>query len=215
MNPVNANFRRRLLFILGCLVLSPFCSAQPAPQAFTPGPNSRAITYIIALTDRLRVLVFQEENLSTVQRVDSKGRISPPLAGSVEVVGLTIEQAERAVEEAFRNQRILRSPKVSITVEEYAAREVIVQGEVLAPGRISLPIESGMTVLDAITKAGGFSETAKGQAVRITRQKADGTKETITVDVKSALLGQKSSTEVDSSLLLLPDDIVYVPMSLF
>ena len=215
MTALNAMIRRGLFAVLGCLTFTQVLPAQPAPQAFTPGPNSRAITYIIALTDRLRVLVFQEENLSTVQRVDSKGRINPPLAGSVQVVGLTIEEAERAVEEAFRNQRILRSPKVSITVEEYAAREVIVQGEVQAPGRISLPIESGMTVLDAITKAGGFTDVAQGKAVTVTRQNPDGTKETKTVDVISALRGRETSTEVDSSLLLLPDDIVYVPIKFF
>lgn len=186
--------------------------AQPAPAAFTPGPNSRAITYIIALTDRLRVATFQEDNLTVISRVDSKGRVNLPLVGPIQVVGMTIEQAELAVENGYRSQRFLRNPQVTIIVEEYAAREVIVQGEVVAPGRIPLPIESGMTVLDAITKAGGFTDLAKGDRVTVTRSNADGTKEVTTIDVKSALVGKKIKTKSLPTMLLLPDDIVYVPM---
>lgn len=198
--------------ILLVVLSSQIASAQPSPAAFTPGPNSRAITYIIALTDRLRVSVFQEDDLGVISRVDSKGRVNLQLVGPVEVVGMTIEQAELAVENAYRNQRFLRDPQVTIIVEEYAAREVIVQGEVVAPGRIPLPIESGMSVLDAITKAGGFTDTAKGEAVTITRTLKDGTKEVTTVDVKNALRGRESTSKVSSTMLLLPDDIVYVPI---
>ena len=186
--------------------------AQPSPAAFTPGPNSRAITYIIALTDRLRVSVFQEDDLGVISRVDSKGRVNLQLVGPVEVVGMTIEQAELAVENAYRNQRFLRDPQVTIIVEEYAAREVIVQGEVVAPGRIPLPIESGMSVLDAITKAGGFTDTAKGEAVKVTRTQPDGTTKSWIIDVQSIFRGRESKSEDLSSMLLLPDDIVYVPI---
>ncbi|GAB5562039.1 MAG: hypothetical protein SynsKO_36860 [Synoicihabitans sp.] len=186
--------------------------AQPAPEAFLPGPNSRAITYIIALTDRLRVDIFQENDLGVISRVDSKGRVNLQLVGPVEVVGMTIEEAEVAVENAYRNQRFLRDPQVTITVEEYAARVVIVQGEVVAPGRIPLPIESGMTVLDAITKAGGFTDLAKGEAVTVTRSLPNGTTDVKTIDIKNILRGRKSANEGSASLLLLPDDIVYVPM---
>lgn len=201
-----------LLASLLVVLSAQLINAQPSPAAFTPGPNSRAITYIIALTDRLRVAVFSEDNLTVISRVDSKGRVNLPLVGPIEVVGMTIEQAELAVENGYRNQRFLRDPQVTIIVEEYAAREVIVQGEVVAPGRIPLPIESGMSVLDAITKAGGFTDLAKGQSVTVTRNNPDGTKEVTTIDVKSALRGDDTKTEGLPSMLLLPDDIVYVPM---
>ncbi len=203
---------RRLLGLLLVLSFVQNIHAQPAPEAYSPGPNSRAITYVIALTDRLRVDIFQENDLGVISRVDSKGRVNLQLVGPVEVAGMTIEQAEVAVENAYRDQRFLRDPQVTIIVEEYAAREVIVQGEVVQPGRIPLPIESGMTVLDAITKAGGFTDLAKGDAVTVTRTLPDGTKQTTTVDVKNVLRGRKTADETDSSMLLLPDDIVYVPM---
>lgn len=189
--------------------------SQPAPADLTAGPNNRAITYIIALTDRLRISVFQEDDLSIISRVDSKGRINLQLAGQIKVAGMTIEDAQNTVAAAYRDQRLLRNPQVTITVEEYAAREVIVQGEVASPGRIALPIESGMTVLDAITKAGGFTDLAKGEAVQVTRTLEDGTKQVKTVDVKSAFVGAKSKSVTEATMLLLPDDIVYVPMKLF
>ncbi len=212
MKVLTAKWLGRALVALAGICIVQVLTAQPAPTAYAPGPNSRAITYHIALTDRLRVAVFQEDDLSVIARVDSKGRVNLPLLDPITVVGLTIEAAEDAVEQAYRDQRLLRKPQVTITVEEYAAREVIVQGEVLQPGRIPLPIESGMTVLDAITKAGGLTDLARGNAVTVTRNQPDGTKQVTTVDVASILRGRSSSTSADSSMLLLPDDIVYVPM---
>jgi len=205
----------RLLGIFLAMMLAKASFAQPAPAAYTPGPDNRAITYQIALTDRLRVDIFQESDLGVISRVDSKGRVNLQLVGPVQVAGMTIEEAELAVEEAYQTQRFLRSPQVTIIVEEYAAREVIVQGEVVQPGRIPLPIESGMTVLDAITKAGGLTDLAKGDAVIVTRTMSDGAKERTIVDVKNVLRGRKTAAETSSSMLLLPDDIVYVPMSVF
>ena len=202
----------RLLGLSLMLLLGSTAFGQPSPAAFTSGPDSRAITYIIALTDRLRVDIFQENDLGVISRVDSKGRINLQLVGPVQVAGMTIEQAEVAVENAYRDQRFLRDPQVTIIVEEYAAREVIVQGEVVQPGRIPLPIESGMSVLDAITKSGGFTDLAKGNSVTVTRTLADGTKSVTTVDVQSVLRGRKTPEETNSSMLLLPDDIVYVPI---
>lgn len=202
----------RLLGAAMVLALAAGLRAQPAPAAYTPGPDSRAITYVIALTDRLRVDVFQEIDLGVISRVDSKGRINLQLVGPVQVAGMTIEEAELAVETAYQDQRFLRNPQVTIIVEEYAAREVIVQGEVGLPGRIALPIESGMTVLDAITKAGGLSDLAKGDAVTVTRTLPDGNKSTTTVDIRSVLRGRKTAEEAEADMLLLPDDIVYVPM---
>lgn len=210
--PQKSFMTSRLIALTLMLLLCSKAWGQPAPAAFSPGPGSRAITYIIALTDRLRVDIFQENDLGVISRVDSKGRINLQLVGPVQVAGMTIEEAEVAVENAYRDQRFLRDPQVTIIVEEYAAREVIVQGEVVQPGRIPLPVESGMTVLDAITKSGGFTDLARGDRVTVTRTLPDGSKNVTTVDVQSVLRGRKTPEETDSGMLLLPDDIVYVPI---
>jgi polysaccharide biosynthesis/export protein len=173
--------------------------------------NTRAIIYTIARTDRLRVSVFQEPDLSIISRVDAKGAINLPLVGEIVVAGLTLAQAQTRIEEAYRDGRFLRAPQVTLNVEEYAPREISISGEVRNPGRLSLPVEAGMTVLEAITRAGGFTDTARGNAVTITRILPDGTKEVYTVDVQSTIRGRARASVADSSMLLLPGDIVFVP----
>ena len=68
-----------------------------------------------------------------------------------------------------------------------------------------------MTVLELVTKAGGFTDTAKGTAVNITRIKPDGKKQVFTIDVESLITGKDKANISDNSLMLQPGDIVYVP----
>lgn len=204
--------RRARVAGLGLLALAGLLRGQTEPT-LTPPPN-HALTYTIALTDRLRVAVFQEPDLSVISRVDAKGNINLPLTGEVHVAGLTLAEAQRKVEEAYREGRFLRSPQVTINVEEYAPRTISVQGEVRNPGQLTLPIESGMTILDAITRSGGFTDTAKGNAVTVTRPMPDGTTRVFTIDVQSYIRGDRRARPEETTLLLLPGDVVYVPQRL-
>ncbi len=183
--------------------------AEDAP-ASNPGKNR---IYNIRATDKLRITIFQEDDLSTMSRVDAKGTVNLPLVGEIRVRGLTLDEAERAIEKAYIDGRFLRKPAVTVAIEDYAPREVSIQGQVKNPGRYALPIESTMSVLDLVTKAGGFTDTAQGTAVRITRILPDGSTRVITLDVESLIKGRsnaKTNTE-NNALLLEPDDIVYVP----
>ena len=137
--------------------------------------------------------------------------INLPLVQELRVDGLTINEAERMVENAFREGRFLRKPQVTITVEDYGPREVTIGGSVKVPARYPLPLETSMTLLDLVSKAGGFMDTAKGTAVRVTRIQPDGSVTTLVFDVESILKGKKDARAEDSSLVLEPNDIVYVP----
>ncbi len=192
-------------------------SAAPTPAraddaGAKPGPD-RAPAYTIRSTDKLSIRVFQEDDLTTISRVDSKGTVNLPLVGEVRVFGQTLSDAERTIEAAYRDGRFLRNPQVTVSVEEYAPREVSINGQVKNPGRFPLPVESTMTVLDLVTKAGGFTDTAEGTEVRVTRNLPDGTTKVITLDVESLIKGKGNakSTQENSELRLQPDDIVYVP----
>jgi polysaccharide export outer membrane protein len=187
--------------------------AQTAPSgAIDP---SRVVTYRIATNDRLRVGVFQEPDLDMIGRIDAKGTINLHLLGSVNLAGLSIPEAERTIEAAYRDGRFLRSPQVTITVEEYAAREVTIQGQIKNPGRYPLPIEQTMSVLELVTRAQGFTDTARGTAVAITRINADGSRQVFTVDVDSMIRGRNRNRTDESSFILMPGDIVFVPERLF
>jgi polysaccharide biosynthesis/export protein len=175
--------------------------------------SSRITVYKIRTTDKLSIRVFQEDDLTTISRVDAKGTVNLPLVGEVRVSGQTLSQAEDTIERSYRDGRFLRNPEVTISVEEYAPREVSIQGQVKNPGRFPLPVESAMTVVDLVTRAGGFTDTAQGTAVRVTRVLPDGSTRVITLDVESLIKGRSSAktNEDNNALLLEPDDIVYVP----
>lgn len=197
------------LFALAALVL-----AWSAPlRADDKAPTARTPTYKIRATDKLSIRVFQEDDLSTVCRVDAKGTVNLPLVGEIRIYGQTLSEAERTIEAAYKDGRYLRKPEVTVTVDEYAPREVSIQGQVKNPGRYPLPVETSYSVLDLVTKAGGFTDTAQGTAVRLTRILPDGGTKVITIDVESLIKGKGNvrTNGSDSSLLLEPDDIVYVP----
>jgi polysaccharide export outer membrane protein len=190
-------------------VASSQARAADAPAA----DSSKATTYKIRTTDKLSIRVFQEDDLTTICRVDAKGTVNLPLVGEIRVFGQTLSQAERTVENAYKNGRFLRNPEVTIAVEEYAPREVSIQGQVKNPGRYPLPVESTMSVVDLVTRAGGFTDTAQGTAVRVTRILPDGSTRVITLDVESLIKGRSNAKTngENNALLLEPDDIVYVP----
>lgn len=196
-------FRRLALVfaVLGAAALS-----LRADEAAATRPS-----YTIANTDRLRIAVYQEEDLSVFARVDAKGCVNLPLVGEIAVAGKTVSEAQHVIEAAYRDGRYLKKPQVTINIEEYAPREVSIDGKVRNPGRYPLPIEASMSVLDLVTKAGGLTDTAKGTAITITRISADGKKTVFTVDVESLMKGRDRAKATDNSLVLQPGDIVYVP----
>lgn len=200
----------RFLFTLaavGCVFITPI---KADGGSVSPSSATRA-SYTIANTDRLRITVYQEEDLSVFTRVDAKGTVNLPLVGEVPVAGKTVSEAQHIIEAAYRDGRYLKKPQVTINIEEYAAREVSIDGKVRTPGRYPLPIEANMTVLDLVTKAGGLTDTAKGTAITVTRITADGKKVVFTVDVESLMKGRDRAKATDNSVLLQAGDIVYVP----
>jgi polysaccharide export outer membrane protein len=135
--------------------------------------------------------------------------------GELKIQGLSISEAEKTVEAAYRDGRFLRNPQVTINMEEYQVREVSITGEVKAPGRIPLPVETVSTVLWLITKAGGFTDTAKGTEVKVSRLGPDGRiAKVFVVDVESIIKGKakKGKLEEDDTLELEPNDVVFVPI---
>jgi polysaccharide export outer membrane protein len=198
--------------LVGAMIAASLVPAK-AEDAPSSGNAGKQRVYNIRATDKLRITIFQEDDLSTLCRVDAKGTVNLPLVGEIRVRGLTLSEAERTIENAYRDGRFLRKPEVTVAVDDYAPREVSIQGQVKNPGRYPLPIESTMSVLDLVTKAGGFTDTALGTGVRITRILPDGSTRVITLDVESLIKGKSNAKTngENNALLLEPDDIVYVP----
>jgi polysaccharide export outer membrane protein len=180
------------------------------PEAPAKADSRKNFIYKLTNTDRLRIVVFGEPDLSTISRIDARGNVNLYLVGDVPVSGCTINEAQKIIESAYRDGRYLRTPQVTISVEDYAPRMVTVDGQVKNPGPISLPTESTLTVYQAIIRAGGFTDIAKGSAVSVTRILPDGTKKVFTVNVDSLIKGKDRAKVNDDTLLLEPGDIIYV-----
>jgi polysaccharide export outer membrane protein len=131
---------------------------------FASGYEQR-VPYQLATGDRLRVIVFGQDNLSNIYAVDSQGRISMPLIGAVDATGRSTGQLERQIEARLRGG-FLREPKVSIEVDAY--RPFFILGEVTASGQF--PYVNGMTVQTAVAIAGGFTPRGDRQVAVISRQ---------------------------------------------
>ena len=204
-------FRSILRLSLAALLFAGALAAiVRADDPAAPKEDKSSFIYRLTVTDRIRVSIFQEDDLAEIARIDARGNINLKLIGEIHVAGLTVNEAQRAIEQAYIDGRYLRNPQATVSVEEYAPREVSIQGQVKAPGRYLLPIESTYSIVELVTKAGGLTDIAKGTSVIVTRVLPDGTKKTFTVDVESIIRGKNTSGQTHS-LLLEPGDIVYVP----
>jgi len=199
----------KIRFFLLCLSL---LAPVVLRAADNEGEAKKNYIHRLQLADRLRISVYQEDDLTTQTRIDAHGRINLPLLGEITVGGLTATEAQDAIQRGYRDGRFLRNPQVTVSVEEYAPREVSIQGQIRNPGRYTLPIESTFTVVELVTKAGGITDIGKGTAVSITRLNPDGSQKTFTVDVESLIRGKKGQGKNEDNVLLLePGDIVYIP----
>jgi len=199
-------------FPLFCVVAGFFLATVTGRAADAPeAAGKKNYIYTLALADQIRVAVYQEEDLTSQTRIDARGRINLPLVGEVHVGGLTVVEAQKVIQEAYKNGRFLRNPQVTVNVIEYAPREVSIQGQIRNPGRYTLPIESTFTVVELVTKAGGITDIGKGSAVSVTRVSPDGSKKVFVIDVDNVIKGRKDQKNDDNTLLLQPGDVVYVP----
>ncbi len=151
--------------------------------------------------DVLEIRVYQEADLSGVYRVSSEGSIDFPLCGRVKVVGLTGARVSEALEKCLK-AGFLRRPQVSVLVKEFNSKKVFVFGEVSKPG--AYPFEDGMTIIHAVSQAGGMLRTASKNSVTVTRV-VEGKELKQPVHVDDIVNGRERNFPV------LPGDIIFVP----
>ena len=124
--------------------------------------------YVLGPGDRIRLTVYGEEDLSGDFAIDGAGQVSLPLAGEVEADGLTVAEFRQAVDAKLRGG-YLKDPRVSAEVASY--RPYYILGEVERPG--TYPYQSGLTVLNAVATAEGFTYRANQKVIFIRRDGED------------------------------------------
>jgi protein involved in polysaccharide export with SLBB domain len=169
-----------VLFVSGMIAnLSSNAFAQtqpPSAQAQPPSSATTAATYVLGPNDRIRLKVYGEADISGEYEIDSNGQVSIPLAGHIGAAGLTTKQLERSITSALA-KGIVRDPRVNVEVALY--RPYYILGEVKKGGEY--PYRLGLTVMDAVASAGGFTYRANENKVFLRRSGA-GTEEVYALD---------------------------------
>ena len=164
--------------------------------------------YLLQAGDLVEIKVYKEDDMDRTLRISTNGSITFPLIGNVKIAGLTVSGAEQKLEHAL--QSYLKTPSVSFLIKEYANKTVYVLGQVKKPSSIAITPEKTMTLLEAITSAGGFTDIAAISKVKILRME-NGTQKSIEVDVSQ--ITKEGNKQYDVPLK--PADVVFVPQSLF
>ena len=147
----------------------------PPPMVITPVstrgmaiPGAPVVTYpqyLLDSGDKVRVVVFGQDNLSRVYSVDTSGYVSLSLIGPVAARNCTTVELAKHIADLLR-QKYVKDPKVSVEVEAY--RPFFILGEVKRPGQF--PYVNAMTVETAVAIAEGYTERANERKVRLTRR---------------------------------------------
>lgn len=170
--------------------------------------ESKKTDYTISNADLINVSVLGEKEMDRQVRVSQSGTITYPLIGSVEVGGLSTSQAEAAI--ATKLNEYLRGAQVTVFIKEYGNKKVFVFGHVNKPGAIEIPTETKLTVLEAISQAGGFTPLAAPDRTRVVRM-LNGVSQSFTIEVSAIT----KRGEKDKDIALEPNDIVFIPESYF
>jgi polysaccharide biosynthesis/export protein len=143
-------------------------SAGAVQAQVTPAsvPNSSSPVRL-GTGDLVEVSVYNVPELSTKARVSSAGDIYLPLIDYVHVGGLSADQAETVIQQRLSDGGFVKSPHVSLLVQEYASQGASVLGEVTRPG--IYPVLGQERLFDVISAAGGFTEKA-GQSITVTHR---------------------------------------------
>jgi polysaccharide biosynthesis/export protein len=167
---------------------------QAPAQVQQPSAASPSGSYVLGPNDRVRLKVYGESDITGEYEVDSNGFVSVPLAGHVKAAGLTTRQLEKAIASAL-SKGIVRDPRVNVEVALY--RPYYILGEVKKSGEY--PYRLGLTVMDAVASAGGFTYRANENKVYL-RRSGGGTEEVY---------------PLDAPILIFPGDNIRIPERYF
>ncbi len=214
----------RYSFIIAALILAgcalPRNSEKPASSVQQQEDEARMIqtaydlknktqeNYKILPGDLLTITVFREPDLSRDIRVGSNGTTTFPMAGNLKLAGLSVPEIETLLVRKLSD--VLVSPQVTVLIKEYSSQQIYVLGEVSKPGAITLPTERKLTVLEAITMAGGFTELAAQDRTKVLRN-SGGQNQSFEIKISKITKGGDKSLD----MTLEPNDTIFVPQSFF
>jgi len=170
---------------------------EAAAKAANENPN-----YIIGPSDDLDINVWKEPDISRKVPVRPDGKISLPLINDIQAAGLTPMQLKAQISEKLK--KFLTDPQVTVIVMNINSQRVYIMGETNRPG--AYPLLPNMTILQALTSAGGFSQFANTSKIQLLRTE-DGKQKTYFFNYKEVVQGKNT----DQNLVLKPGDSIVIP----
>ncbi len=167
-----------------------------------PIPATTDPSYVIGPEDMLDISVWKEPDVSRIVPVRPDGRISLPLINDVQAAGLSPQQLAGSVTEKLR--KYLNEPQVTVIVTAINSQRIFVVGEVLRAG--AFPMLPGMTVLQALSSAGGFTTFADVKKIHVVRVR-NGKHVELPFNYREVLKGDNS----EQNIKLEPGDTIVVP----
>jgi polysaccharide export outer membrane protein len=195
---------RRFTRQIGSLLIAALvsgCAAVGAPPPPEPEPGSRT-EYVIGIPDVLKIVVWQNPDLTVEVPVRSDGKISVPLVDDVQAEGLTPEELKEVLTEALAE--FVTAPDVTVIVSQTNSHTVTVIGGVARSGQ--LPLLKQTRVLEAIATMGGFTVWANKDHVKVIRQHGAES-----IEYVFSFGAYASGKAPESNILLQPGDTVVVP----
>jgi polysaccharide export outer membrane protein len=174
------------------------------PLAISDEPSE----YTVGIEDVLEISVLQPEKLITTTTVAPDGSISFPYIGNVPVKGMTLGEIQEDIQAKLADG-YMKYPVVSVSLQASRSRKFFVYGEVIRPGTYA--IEENVTVLKAISMAGGFTRFGSSSRVKVLRLREEGAGyQALKVNIKGVMDG-----DPDADIILKPEDIVVVSEGVF
>jgi|SRR5690348_17956156 polysaccharide biosynthesis/export protein len=176
--------------------------ARTAAVASVPYVRTADSTYVIGAEDLLDVSVWKEPELTRAVPVRPDGKISLPLLNDVQAAGQTPTELAAHLTESLR--RFVTNPQVTVIVTAINSQRIYLLGEITRPG--AYPLLPGMTVLQALSSAGGLTQYARTQKIYVLRD-AEGGQRKLLFNYKSFLGGKNP----EQNILLQVGDTIVVP----
>ena len=192
-----------LLFAIGAR------AEEKAPADYNPA-DYKIGDYRLGPGDAIRILVFQNPDLTLDTRVNEGGTITYPLVGKVGVGGITIAQAELNIASALKRGGFVQKPQVNIVLLQVRGNQVSVLGQVNRPGRY--PLETfNVRVSDLLAVAGGIVGSIGGATGGADKVIVSGLREGKPFRKEVDIAELFMTNRIDDDFIVASGDVIYVP----
>ena len=207
MKIVLSNVIRCLLLLIIVCGIGAFNQSMAADKTEASPPETKKEivsdpSYIIGPMDVLEIQVWKEPDFSRQVLVRPDGKITLPLVGDIPGSGMNTMGLKSLLSEKLED--FVSNPEVTVIVLESHSKNFYIIGKITRPG--TYPLNPDMTVLQAISVAGGLAEWADKDSIRIIRR-SGGKEEILLFDYDKVITGKK----LEQNILLNPNDTIIVP----